>query len=83
VLTFGFLRHHASASVAVLVPSLSAIAVSFRTFSIWAWPSGDCNDLMVSAKNSLLVVKRESCGMPSLYLPVRMPEARGDQMVVP
>jgi len=38
---------------------------------------------MVLSKKSLLVAKRLSSGMPSLYLPVSRPEASGDQMVVP
>jgi hypothetical protein len=38
---------------------------------------------MELSKKLLLVAKRLSSGMPSLYLPVSRPDARGDQMVVP
>ena len=83
VLTFSFLTHHASDNCVTLPPSLSATSVNFLTLAIFALPSSLCSCLMVPSKKLLLVAKRESSGMPSLYLPVRRPEARGDQMVVP
>lgn len=83
VLTLGFLMHQASASCVALPPSRSAIAVSLRTFSIFALPSSVCSDLMVLSKVLAFVANRESSGIPSLYLPVSRPEASGDQIVVP
>jgi len=77
------MTYHASDSCVTVPPSSSAILVSLRTFSIFALPSSLCKLLMVPSKKLLLVAKRESSGMPSLYLPVRRPEASGDQIVVP
>jgi hypothetical protein len=75
--------YQASESCATLPPSSSAILVRPLTFSILALPSSVWRALTELSKKLLLVAKRLSSGMPSLYLPVRRPEARGDQMVVP
>lgn len=83
VLTFSFLMHQAMLSEAVVPPRRLATSVSLRTLAIFCLPSSSCSDLTVFWKKSLLVAKRESSGMPSLYLPVSRPEASGDQMVVP
>jgi len=83
VLTFGLTAHHANANCVTLPPSRSAIAVNLRTLSIFARPTSVCNSLTVPVKKAELVAKRESDGIPSLYLPVSRPDAKGDQIVVP
>jgi hypothetical protein len=75
--------YQARESCATLPPNSSAILVRSRTFWILALPSSLSKALMEPSKKLLLVAKRLSSGMPSLYLPVRRPEARGDQIVVP
>lgn len=77
------MTYQASDSCATLAPSDSAILVSSRTLAIFALPSSVCSELTVFSKKALFCANRLSSGMPSLYLPVRRPEARGDQMVVP
>lgn len=62
--------------------SFSAKAVSFLTFSILALPSSDSISLMLLAMAAELVWYRDPSGIPLLYLPVKRPESRGDQMVL-
>jgi hypothetical protein len=78
-----FFAAHARASAAVDPPSFSAIWCSFLTFASFALPSSLSSSLIEFANQPLFFAKRESSGIPLSYLPVRIPEARGLQMVVP
>ena len=106
--TFLFFKHHATASTASVVPSLSAIGFRFAIYNrskivmkfsqkiniliitlgnicsgvpaSTRWPR--CNRLRSHAFRSWDI--REPSGtMSNAYLPVRIPDAMGDQIVVP
>lgn len=82
--TFSFLMTHASASVLILTPSLSAMGVSLFTVSTQPWKTSPAVRLTKELMNSICVcAKRELLGMPSLYLPERMPCFSGEKTVVP
>src|SRR5580658_10034511 len=82
VLTLGFLRHHAIARRGRLVPRPFAMAAILGTAARFFSTPGFFR--MASRSHSMPgVSSRELLGTPLLYLPVRRPEERGDQMVVP
>jgi hypothetical protein len=60
-----------------------ASIVNALTFLISSWPSGFCSSATVLLKKLECYVKRELTGMPFLYLPVKRPLTRGEQMAVP
>src|SRR5690606_34820500 len=78
--TRGLRRHQAIASGAAATPASSATRVKAR--ARWSrWCSSATTSLRSHSRSSR--ARRESPGMPSLYLPVSRPEASGDQTVVP
>jgi hypothetical protein len=82
--TLGFFKHQAKANAAVLPPSSFASSASFWIFAILALPTSDSNSSRNRFMNgSSLIARREPSGTPSLYLPDKRPDARGDQIVVP
>lgn len=80
--TFSFFSVQANARLVIEQPKLSAISVSFLTFSIFSLPAAELSALISPDMAPELVWYREPSGMPLLYLPVSMPESRGDQMVL-
>jgi hypothetical protein len=74
----------ARAKLLMFVPISSAILVKSLTFWSWALPSSLCKNLAFSEEAPwTLTANRDPSGRPSLYLPVRIPCSRGDQMVLP
>jgi hypothetical protein len=82
--TLGFFKHQAKAKAAVLPPTSFASSASFWIFAILALPTSVSNSSRNRFMNgSSFIARRESSGIPSLYLPDKSPPARGDQIVVP
>ncbi len=78
VLTFGLVRHQASAICAVVQPRLVNDG-----FGLPDLLDALRRDRGVAQPLVALQRAREPSGMPSLYLPVSTPDASGLQMVVP
>ena len=81
VLTLWLSKHHASASCAMLHPRSAAMGASSAALAICARPSSLSKRSLSQAYSSS--VARVPLGMPPAYLPVKRPEANGDQIVVP
>src|SRR5690606_34712411 len=78
VLTFLFFKHHAILNSAVLICSLAARSDNFLTFFNLSSP------IHLSLSQSKPAnAKRLPFGIPSLYLPLSKPDAKGLQIVVP
>ena len=79
--TSAFFRHQASASWARVQPRSSAMGfrsrATRRRHSPFSPSRVRCSQVYFSSDS------REPSGMPSSYLPVRIPLASGDQVVVP
>lgn len=74
--TFGLAAAQARASCETVQPNFSeAYFVSSLTIAISFWPSSLLSFSLESLKNDCSLWKREPSGTPSLYLPVRMPDA--------
>ena len=78
VLTLGFLRHHATPNWGMLQPRSPASAVNCVTLSKFFWVRIFSLSQLHSSR-----FKRTSSSEEMLYFPVKIPLARGLQMVVP
>src|SRR5213594_3068343 len=78
VLTFGFLRHHARDSCAIVHPSSSAIGSSFLTFSMFS-----AVITFALSHSYPFRVARDPGGVPFAYFPLSSPDESGLHIVVP
>src|SRR4051812_13360582 len=81
VLTKGLVAHQAIASWARVAPRSFAIAAKIFVFASFAFPSSD--SYIVRNHSYPERPMRLPWGIPWLYLPVKTPEAKGDQIAVP